>query len=226
TTDEATIVDWLQRWPRALLATPTGRSYQHIAVDVDIKHPPISGFDAWPNLVGQFCPTRRWCTRHPPDCMCNSARASAKSRARKARLAPGATCAAKSAASSCQTPGSGYEWDPIWSVATVGLAPAPNWLIAPASERKASAEVPAKLEDAYAAAALADACRRIRNAPAGQQEATLNSECFRIGTLAGAGRCDVGQPVEDCLARQRADPAVSIEVRLCDFLGMEFQYQV
>jgi hypothetical protein len=31
-----------------------------------------------------------------------------------------------------------------------------------------------------------DACRRIRNAPAGQQEATLNSECFAIGTLAGA----------------------------------------
>jgi len=26
TTDEATIVDWLQRWPRALLATPTGRA--------------------------------------------------------------------------------------------------------------------------------------------------------------------------------------------------------
>lgn len=45
TTDEATIADWLQRWPRALLATPTGRPHGHIAVDVEIKHPPISGFD-------------------------------------------------------------------------------------------------------------------------------------------------------------------------------------
>src|ERR1700737_3954384 len=36
TTDEATIADWLRRWPRGLLATPTGRSYRHIAVDVDI----------------------------------------------------------------------------------------------------------------------------------------------------------------------------------------------
>src|SRR5205823_14985206 len=50
TTDEVTIADWLQRWPRALLATPTGRSYRHIAVDVDIKHPPINGFDALAEL--------------------------------------------------------------------------------------------------------------------------------------------------------------------------------
>jgi hypothetical protein len=66
------------------------------------------------------------------------------------------------------------------------LASAADWLIPPASDRKAGAEVPAKLEDAYAAAALANACQRIRNAPAGQQEMTLNSECFSIGTLAGA----------------------------------------
>jgi hypothetical protein len=84
------------------------------------------------------------------------------------------------------SPGSAYRWDPIWNPATVGLAPAPDWLIPPIPERNASAEVPAKLEDTYAAAALADACRRIRNAPAGQQETTLNSECFAIGTLAGA----------------------------------------
>jgi hypothetical protein len=84
------------------------------------------------------------------------------------------------------SPGSGYRWDPHWNLDTVELALAPDWVIPPAPERKASAEVPAKLEDSYAAAALADACRRIRNAPAGEQETTLNSECFAIGTLAGA----------------------------------------
>ena len=40
------------------------------------------------------------------------------------------------------------------------------------------------------------------------------------------GRCDVRQPVEDRVARNTGDPAISIEVWLGDFIGMEFQYQV
>ena len=39
-------------------------------------------------------------------------------------------------------------------------------------------------------------------------------------------RCDVRQPVEDCLAPDTADQTVSIEVRLRDFIGMKFQQQV
>ena len=41
-----------------------------------------------------------------------------------------------------------------------------------------------------------------------------------------SGRCDVWQPVEDRVAQDTGDPAVSIEVRPRDFIGMEFQYQV
>ena len=41
-----------------------------------------------------------------------------------------------------------------------------------------------------------------------------------------SGRCDERQPVENPLARYTANPAVSIEVRLGDFISMEFQYQV
>jgi hypothetical protein len=44
----------------------------------------------------------------------------------------------------------------------------------------------------YARAALDDACRRIINAPAGEQESTINSESFSIGTLAGAGAVPAG----------------------------------
>ena len=39
-------------------------------------------------------------------------------------------------------------------------------------------------------------------------------------------RCDVRQPVEDCLAPDTGDSTVSIEVRLRDFSGMKFQYQI
>ena len=41
-----------------------------------------------------------------------------------------------------------------------------------------------------------------------------------------SGRCDVRQPVESCLATDTGDLTVSIEVRLRDFIGMKFQYQV
>jgi hypothetical protein len=39
----------------------------------------------------------------------------------------------------------------------------------------------------YAEVALDGAARRVIAAPNGEQEATLNGECFAIGTLAGAG---------------------------------------
>lgn len=44
----------------------------------------------------------------------------------------------------------------------------------------------------YADGALDRACRTIIAAPYGEQETTLHTECFAIGTLAGAG----GVPVE------------------------------
>ena len=40
------------------------------------------------------------------------------------------------------------------------------------------------------------------------------------------GRGDVRQPVEDCLAPDTGDLTVSIEVRLRDFIGVKFQYQI
>ena len=41
-----------------------------------------------------------------------------------------------------------------------------------------------------------------------------------------SGRWDVWQPVEDYLAPDTDDLTISIEVRLRDFIGMKFQYQV
>jgi hypothetical protein len=49
----------------------------------------------------------------------------------------------------------------------------------------------------------------------------LSGDVFRQ-----SGRRDVHQPVEDRVARNTGDLAVSIEVRLGDFISTEFQYQV
>jgi hypothetical protein len=53
--------------------------------------------------------------------------------------------------------------------------------------RCAAAPQPVDGLDPYAEAALDGACRAIIGAPNGEQESTLNGECFSIGTLAGAG---------------------------------------
>jgi Bifunctional DNA primase/polymerase, N-terminal len=91
--------------------------------------------------------------------------------------------------------GSGYEWDPHWNFDTVGLAPVPAALLPRDPERPAAIASPVESTTGlspYAEAALDSACRRIIAAPAGQQEATLNSECFSIGTLAGSDAIPMG----------------------------------
>jgi bifunctional DNA primase/polymerase-like protein len=186
TADEATIADWLQRWPRALLATPTGRSYRHIAVDVDIKHPPINGFDALAEVGWAILPNTLMVHSPSGGLHLHLDPGEREIPTTQGTIGAGIDVRGEISSIILPTPGNGYRWDPHWNFGTVGLAPAPDRLVPPAPERKASAEVPARYEDAYAAAALAKACWRIRNAPAGQQEATLNSQCFWIGTLAGA----------------------------------------
>src|SRR3954471_617174 len=87
------------------------------------------------------------------------------------------------------SPGSGYRWDPHWNLSTIALAEVPPALLPREPEGVASTKPvrPATGLSPYAEAALDSACRRIITAPAGEQEATFNGECFAIGTLAGAG---------------------------------------
>ena len=86
-------------------------------------------------------------------------------------------------------PSAGYRWEPHWNFQTVGLAEVPPVLLPHEPERIAPAK-PVRPETGlspYAAKALDGACCCIAAAPFGEQEATLNGECFSIGTLAGAG---------------------------------------
>jgi hypothetical protein len=80
-----------------------------------------------------------------------------------------------------------YWWDPVYGPDTP-LAAIPSELLPREPERIVREPVePADGLSPYARAALNGACRAIVAAPNGEQEATLNSESFAIGTLAGAG---------------------------------------
>ena len=86
------------------------------------------------------------------------------------------------------SPGSGYDWDPHWNFDTMALAPVPAALLPRQPEARPDTQPIEQTHglSPYAEAALKRACSDIVGAPAGRQEATLNSECFSIGTLAGA----------------------------------------
>jgi hypothetical protein len=86
------------------------------------------------------------------------------------------------------SPGSGYFWDPIWNFDTVAMAPVPDWLWPPKVSRPNGQPLkPVTGLSPYGEAAIESACNAIVRAGPGQQERTLNAECFSIGTLAGAG---------------------------------------
>jgi hypothetical protein len=87
------------------------------------------------------------------------------------------------------SPGSGYNWDPFANIDILPLAPAPDWLVIPEPRQQPTGRPgrPSSGLSAYAEAALDRACRQIIEAPAGEQEATLNSEAYSLGRLAGTG---------------------------------------
>ncbi len=82
------------------------------------------------------------------------------------------------------------------------LAHVPGW-VAPAPKVEAPPQGDARAiqgETAYARSALERACLAIEEAPNGQQEATLNKQCFSIGGLVGAGELDCETAVKALFA--------------------------
>jgi len=131
TTDEVTIADWLQRWPRALLATPTGRSYRHIAVDVDIKHPPINGFDALAELGWAFLPDTAMVHSPSGGLHLHLDPGEREIPSTQGTIGAGIDVRGEISSIILPSPGSGYRWDPHWNLDTVELALAPDWVIPP-----------------------------------------------------------------------------------------------
>jgi hypothetical protein len=188
--DPGIIEGWWRRWPDALIGLPTGQRSRVVVLDIDVKDPKANGFDALEELG--LLPLQATPMVHtasgglhvyfsaPDRELRNSA----------SQLGPGLDVRGEGGYVIVPSPGSAYSWDPHHHFGTVAPIPAPAWLwpSAPANPSPSVPQVrPSRFLTPYAERALDAACRAITNAPAGEQERTLNAEVFSIATLAAAG---------------------------------------
>ena len=180
------IVAWWQKWPRALIGTPTGE------VDVVLDVDPPAGLDTleekgWPLWFETP-------TSHTPRGGLHAHFAIPEGNIRNTTGERGRGVGVnidwrgRGGYALLPSPGSGYSWDPHLSL-DLPLAECPAALLPCEPERPISPR-PVHTAcglDRYAEGALDAACRAILTASNGEQEATLNAECFAIGTLAAAG---------------------------------------
>jgi hypothetical protein len=180
TLDRDVIREWWRRWPEALVGVPTGRS-SAIVVDIDRKNG-INGLDTLDELGAAILPDTPLAHtasgglhvyfRAPDSIIRNTAGARGRG------LGRGLDLRGDGGYVIVPSPGSGYSWDPFYNLDTVTLAPLPDWAI-PRDHPVKAASASSRPEpnsglSPYAEAAL-------------DEEVTLNSEAFAIGTLAGAG---------------------------------------
>jgi putative DNA primase/helicase len=195
TRDEQQIRDWWRRWPSALIGVPTGRGSGFIVLDVDIKRPEANGFDTLATLGFAILPDTPMthtpsgglhlyfaAPDHPPIRNTNGVKGRG--------IGLGLDWRGEGGYVIVPSEGSGYHWDPHWSLDSALLAAVPAALHPREPERQVRANRPVRPANGLspdAERALDSACRRILAAPAGEQEATLNGQAFRIGRFAGAG---------------------------------------
>jgi hypothetical protein len=194
--DPETIRAWWRRSPRALIGAPTGPASGFVLLDVDIKHPPVSGFDTLDELGFAVLPATP--IVHTPSGGVHLYFAAPDVEIRNTdgmrtrwSVGPGLDWRGWGSGAKLPTPGSGYRWDPHITIWSTPLAPVPMALLPREREPERSVSARPALQceglSAYAEGALDSACRKILGAPAGEQRATINAEAFAIGTLAGAG---------------------------------------
>ena len=182
--DPRQITEWWTRSPQALIGVPTGAAIGLSILDIDPRHNGYDtfavdfGFVAWPET-----PT----DRNPRSGGAHLWFADPEGRIRNTEGKRG-----RGIGRGLDWRGTGgyvcpYDWDSHLNFDTITPLSIPPALLPRALERQA--HEPVQSVDGlspYARKALDSACRNIINAPNGEQEATLNSECFAIGTLAGA----------------------------------------
>jgi Bifunctional DNA primase/polymerase, N-terminal len=180
------------RWPSALIGVPVGRSRGFVVLDVDVKDDAY-GFDTLAELGFAILSNTPmvhtasgglhlyFATPDGPEVR-NTAGG------RGSGIGAGLDWRGEGGYVIAPSPGSGYRWDPHWNLDSVPLASVPTALLPREPKRPATTRPvrPAAGLSPYAETALDRACRRIIGAPAGEQEITLNSEAYAIGTLAGA----------------------------------------
>ena len=217
TTDTDIITAWWTRWPEALIGVPTGEAIGYVVLDIDRKG---GGPDGLVTLGRIDCPilplTPTVYTAsggmhlyfvRPESGLRNT------NGDRGRGIGPGLDWRGDGGYVILPSPGSGYSWDKRLHFGRYAPCAVPEVLLPkapPLAEPQARIERPSQRAiglSRYAEAALDQAARAIINAPGGEQEATLNAECFSIGTLAGAGGIptDFAKKVLVWAARQMRD---------------------
>jgi hypothetical protein len=192
TTDRAQIRDWWTTWSDALLGVPTGAAIGFVVLDVDTKR----GIDGWKTLAElEGCPIppavptvitasggAHLYYQRPEGGFRNTGGQGGRG------IGIGLDWRADGGYVIVPAPGSGYRWGPL-HFGNCQPQPVPPHLLPrdPARTTPAKPVRPARGLSPYGSAALDKACRCIATAPSGEQEMTLNSEAFCIGTLAGSG---------------------------------------
>jgi putative DNA primase/helicase len=194
--DPMQIETWWTRWPKALIGVPTGQALGFVVLDVDIKDPRAYGFDTLDELGFTILPVTRMVHTSSNGLHLHFAagereiRNTAGSKGRG--IGPGLDWRGEGGYVILPSNGSGYRWDPHYGL-NAPLAAIPPALLPREPERLAHKLV--KAVDGlspYARAALDSACRNIVNAGNGEQEETINGECFAVGSLAGGGAIPEG----------------------------------
>ena len=197
TADPAIIKAWWSRWPDALVGVPTGEAIGYVVLDIDRKE---AGADGLATLGKIDCPIlpltptvytasggMHLYFRRPEGGLRNT------NGERGRGIGPGLDWRGDGGYVILPSPGSGYRWDKRLHFGRYAPCAVPETLLPkiPATvAQQARPERSVKCAvglSRYGEAALDKAARAIIDAPHGQQEATLNAECFSIGTLAGAG---------------------------------------
>jgi hypothetical protein len=187
--DPQTIRAWWSAWPEALVGVPTGSASGVVVLDIDCKRPDADGYESLEDLGHSILPDTPMV--HTPSGGVHVYFANPERLLRNStnEIGPGIDIRGGGGYVIVPSPGSGYRWDPLLNFETIAPALAPEWLWPVKLSRPARAEPirPVVGLDPYGMAAIERACDAIAFAPDGQQERTLNAECYSIGTLAGAG---------------------------------------
>ncbi len=205
---EAQIAWWWQRWPGALIGTPTGRRF--VVLDIDPRH---GGDETMVELgfaVLPATPTVRtagggWHLYFAPaEGMRNTAGARGRG------VGAGLDWRGVGGYVIVPAPGSGYEW--MLETRALPLAAVPERLL-PRPPEASPVGAPAVCDglSPYGEAALLSAAEVIMAAADGEQERALNDEAYAIGRLAGAGGVPPELALDVLLTAARAmrsfDPA-------------------
>ena len=199
TTDENQIRDWWQRWPNAMIGTPTGSASNMWVVDID--RDPVRNIDGTAALAklisqhGELPQTLMTITPRGGRHLIFVWDKGVEIRNSTGKVGQGIDVRGEGGyvclPPSRRADGALYQWDPAGASQAV---PAPSWLV----ELARSGNKSKKRDKAWAHAALERECETVAKARPGTRNSSLNAAAFNLFQIVAGGRLD-DQEVRDRL---------------------------